>query len=230
MIYNQFGKRIKCFRFDNGTEFLNSEVRSYFLDNNIIHESSCVNTPQQNGLAERHLGFTLAIARLLLFQENLTKKYWGEAVLTASYLINRNHMKVIDYKSPLGRLRTIFPKVRLFFGLLAWVFGCVVFVHQNSGKFGPRALRCIFVRYSGTQKGYRCYHPLSRKFFVYVDVVFNESELYYKSETSSAPASLEKETTNLEFPRLVEIIPICEPTITLADTNANAFEKDGEDA
>ena len=41
MIYNQFGKRIKRFQSCNGTEFLNSEVRSYFLDNGIIHKSSC---------------------------------------------------------------------------------------------------------------------------------------------------------------------------------------------
>ena len=101
MISNQFGKKIKRFRSDNGTEFFNSEVRTYFLDNGIIHESSCVNTPQQNGLAERRLGYTLATARTLLFQATMAKKYWGEAVLTASYLINQIPMKVIDFESPL---------------------------------------------------------------------------------------------------------------------------------
>ena len=78
LISNQFGKKIKRFRTDNGTEFLNSRVRLYFLDNGIIHKSSCVNTPQQNGLAERRLGYTLGTARSLLLQANLTKKYWGE--------------------------------------------------------------------------------------------------------------------------------------------------------
>ena len=132
-------------------------------------------------------------------------------------------MKVIDSESPLGCLRIVFPKVRLFSGLPARVFGCVVFMHQNSGKLDPRALCCIFVRNSGTQKGYRCYHPPSRKFFVSADVVFNESELYYKSETSSAMASPKKEATNLEFLHLVEFIPIGELAITSA-------EKDGKDA
>ena len=100
MIYNQFGKKVKRFRSDNGTEFINNEVQSYFLNNGILHESSCVHTPQQNGLAERRLGYTLATARSLLFQANLTKKFWGEAVLTASFLINRIPMKVIDYGPP----------------------------------------------------------------------------------------------------------------------------------
>ena len=74
-ISNQFGKKIKRFRSDNGTEFFSTEVRTYLLDNGIIHESSCVNTPQQNGLAERRLGYTLATAITLLFQANMTKKY-----------------------------------------------------------------------------------------------------------------------------------------------------------
>ena len=150
MIANQFGKKIKRFRTDKGTEFLNSEVSSYFLDNDILHETSCVNTPQQNGLGERRMGYILATAQCLLFQGNMSKKFWGEAVLTATHLVNRIPMKVIDYDSPLGRLTKSFPSVRLFTGLSAKVFGCVVFVHQNIGKVDPRGLRCIFVGYSSS--------------------------------------------------------------------------------
>ena len=181
-----------------------------------------MNTPQQNRLAERRLGYTLATVRSSLFQANLTKKYWGEAMITASYLINQIPMRVIDYESPLGRLRMVFPKVRLSSGLPARVFGCVVFAHQNSGKLDSRALRCIFVGYSGTQKGYRCHHPPSRKFFLSADVLFNEFELYYKAETSSTMASPEKEATNLEFLHLAEFIPVRELAITSADTSVNA--------
>ena len=177
MIHNQFGRKIKRFHSDNGTEFFNTEVRSYFLNNGIIHESSCVNTPKQNGLAERRLGYTLATTRALLFQAHLPKKYWGEELLTASYLINRIPNKVIDYESPLNRLRIVFPNMKLFSGLPARIFGCVTFVHQSVGKLDPRALRCVFVGYSSTQKGYRCYHPLTRKFLVFAYVMFNESEL-----------------------------------------------------
>ena len=75
MINNQFGKRIKYFRSNNGTEFLNFEVRLYFSNNGITHESSCVNTPQHNGLAEKRLGYTLATTKSLLFRQNLTKMY-----------------------------------------------------------------------------------------------------------------------------------------------------------
>ena len=120
-------------------------------------------------------------------------------MLTVTHLINRIPMKVIQYDSPLSRLKTFFPKAKLFSGLPARVFGCVAFVHQNSGKLDPRGLRCVFVGYSSTQKGYRCYYPPSRKFFVSADVIFNEAEKYYASEMSSETAPPAQEQVDFEF-------------------------------
>ena len=71
---------------------------------------------------------------------------------------------------------------------------------------------------------------LCRVSSVSANVVFNESELYYKSETSSATASPKKEATNLAILRLAKYIPVHKPTITSANTSANAPKKDGEDA
>ena len=66
--------------------------------------------------------------------------------------------------------------------LIPKVFGCVSFVHiHNHGKLDPRAIKCVFVGYSSTQKGYKCYHPSSKKFYIYIDVTFNENESYFTS-------------------------------------------------
>ena len=234
LISNQFGKTMKRFRTDNGTEFFNSEVKTYFLANGIVHESSCVNTPQQNGLAERRMGYILATIRSLLFQANMSKKHWGEAVLTAAHLINRIPMKVIDYDSPLSRMKKSFPTVRRFSGLPARVFGCVAFVHQEAGKLDPRGLKCVFIGYSGTQKGYRCYHPPSRKFFVSADVVFNEDDLYFGAETVLSSTPLEKEQMDLEFLRYLGTVQLDAPTSTVEsvthgkDIVQTPVESDGE--
>ena len=56
MIYNQFHKRIRLFRSDNAKEYFCGEVNKYMEQNRIIHQSSCVNTPQQKGVAERKIG------------------------------------------------------------------------------------------------------------------------------------------------------------------------------
>lgn len=53
MIKNQFGVSIKGIRTDNARDYFNKILSPYFEKEGIIHQSSCVNTPQQNGLAER---------------------------------------------------------------------------------------------------------------------------------------------------------------------------------
>ncbi|XP_073116145.1 uncharacterized protein [Elaeis guineensis] len=69
------------------------------------------------------------------------------------------------------------------------IFGCVCFVrnHRPSvGKLDARALKCIFVGYSATQKGYKCWCPTERKMFISIDVTFRKSEPFYISSVSSS--------------------------------------------
>jgi len=75
-------------RTNNGREYYNFALGSYLQKNGIVHQSSCVNTPQQNGVVEwknRHL---LEIAKSLLLATNVPSKFWGDAILTVAYLIN----------------------------------------------------------------------------------------------------------------------------------------------
>ena len=111
MIKNQFGVKIKRFRSDNAKDYFNQTLMSFFQKEGIIHESSCVNTPQQNGVAERKNGHLLEKTRALLFQRHVPKSYWGEAVLTATHLINRLTTAVLGGKSPMDILSTFFPNL-----------------------------------------------------------------------------------------------------------------------
>ncbi|KAM1176074.1 hypothetical protein ACFX2I_028356 [Malus domestica] len=47
------GKKICCIRMDNGGEYTSNEFSQYLRDCRIRHQFTCVNTPQQNGVAER---------------------------------------------------------------------------------------------------------------------------------------------------------------------------------
>ena len=89
MVKTQFGVNVKCIRTDNGTEFVNSQVSSLFKECGIIHQSSCVYTPQQNGIVERKHRSILDMARALRFQASIPLKYWGCCVSTAVYILNR---------------------------------------------------------------------------------------------------------------------------------------------
>lgn len=94
----QFNKPVKIVRSDNGTEFMC--LSAHFRALGIIHQNSCVATPQQNGRVERKHRHILNVARALLFQASLPIEFWGEAILTASYLINRTPSKLHQGRTP----------------------------------------------------------------------------------------------------------------------------------
>ena len=73
-------------RSDNGTEFCNSDFKTYFKAQGIIHETSMNYCPEQNGVSERKNRTIVEKARALRLDAGLPMCYWGEAVLTAIYL------------------------------------------------------------------------------------------------------------------------------------------------
>ena len=45
-------------------------------------------TPQQNGVAERRNRTLLEMVRSMMAQANLPIQFWGDALLTATYILN----------------------------------------------------------------------------------------------------------------------------------------------
>ena len=80
----------------------------------------------------------------------------------------------------------LFPDQLLYF-LPPRVFGCTCFVHLlNPGrdKLSAKATKCIFLGYSRLQKGYRCYSPETRRYFLSADVTFFEDSSFFSSSQS----------------------------------------------
>jgi len=89
------------------------------------------------------------------------------------------------------------------------VFGSTCFVHNFSpelDKLSPRSHKCVFLGFMRSQKGYKCFFPSLNRYFVCVDVTFNESSFYYKS---SSP-SIESPSNTVDFPSPVNIPMICD--------------------
>ncbi|CAJ2666701.1 unnamed protein product [Trifolium pratense] len=181
MVQNQFQTNIQVFRCDNGKEYFNTMLSDFFRENGIVHQSSCPNTPQQNGVAERKNRHLLEVARALLFASKVPNYLWDEAVLTAAYLINRVPSKVLNFKTPIHIFNECFPNDRVSNDLTLKIFGCTAFVHEhkNISKLEPRAIKCVFVGYSPTQKGYKCFDPKNQKIFVTMDVTFFENKPFF---------------------------------------------------
>lgn len=100
MAKNQFNRAVKLIRSDNELKFISSCVQTMFDDFGILHQKNCTYTPQQYGVVERRHMMILQIARALLFQSGLHTEFWGEAILHATYLLNRLPSPRINWETP----------------------------------------------------------------------------------------------------------------------------------
>jgi hypothetical protein len=169
-IQTQYGAVVKVLRSDNGTEHTNRIFREYLSAQGIHHQTTCLYTPAQNGVSERKNRHLLEVARSMMNSMNVPKQLWGQAVLTAAQLINRMHSRVLEWKSPCEMLKGDNGGI-----LPLKVFGYVCFVKDNrlsEGKLDPRAMNCVFVGYSATQKRYVCWSLVEKRLFVSVDIHF----------------------------------------------------------
>lgn len=124
MVKCRFHTDIQKFRSDNGTEF--TCMASFFQEKGIVHETSCVGTPQQNGRAERKHRHILNVARALRFQASLPIRFWGECILTAAYLINRTPTPLLKGKTPFELLYNRPPPLTHL-----RVFGSLCYAHNQ---------------------------------------------------------------------------------------------------
>jgi hypothetical protein len=82
----------------------------------------------------------------MMAQVNLPISFWGDALMAAAYILNR--VPSTPYELWSGK------KLDLS-NLRPWE--CVGYVHNAThkhGKLGPRANKCVFIRYSDESNGY----------------------------------------------------------------------------
>ena len=65
------------------------------------------------------------------------------------------------------------------------VFGCVAYAYIRQDKLEPRTIKCMFLGYPQGVKRYKlwCLEPGHRRYIISRDVVFNESEMAYKTKS-----------------------------------------------
>ena len=164
---------MKIIRSDNGLEFLSRPMKQFYQQKGIVHQTTCIDTPQQNGRVERKHRHILNVARALRFQAHLPINFWGESVLTAAYLINRTPSKVLNGKTPyelLFNTKPSYDNIKMF--------GCLFYAHSKSrtkDKFAPRSRKCIFVGYPHGTKGWKVYDLETNEIFISRDVIFHET-------------------------------------------------------
>lgn len=85
-VENQFHVTVKHIRSDNGTSIVQETCQTLFSSKCIVHEKSLPGLLQQNGRVERKHKHLLETTRSLRFHVNLSVKFWGECLLTVTYI------------------------------------------------------------------------------------------------------------------------------------------------
>ena len=166
------GRKLLALRTDRRGEFTLSEFKTYCAELGVGRQLTTLYTPQQNGVVERRNQTVVGMARSMLKASELLGTFWGEAVNTAVYILNRTMTKGTDGKTPYELWNGSTPAVHHL-----RTFGCVAHV-KNTGphmkKLNDRSRSMIFVGYEPGSNAYRVYDLTTRRVHISCDVVFDE--------------------------------------------------------
>ena len=150
-VENQLSKKIKAIRSDRGGEY-ESPFEEFCLEHGIIHQTTAPYSPQSNGIAERKNRTLKEMMNAMLLSSGLPQNLWGEALLSANYILNKMpHKKTL--KTPYELWKGHKPCYKY---LKVW--GCLAKVEvpkPKKVKIGPKTIDCIFIGYANNSSAYR---------------------------------------------------------------------------
>nr|KYP66838.1 Retrovirus-related Pol polyprotein from transposon TNT 1-94 [Cajanus cajan] len=180
LVEKQSEKCIKILRTDGGGEFTSGEFEGFCKEHGIVHEVTAPYTPQHNGIAERRNRTILNMVRSMLKEKNLPHSFWGEAAMTAVYVLNRCPTKRLDSMVPEEAWSGSKPSVKHF-----RIFGSLCYRHvpdQRRKKLDDKSEPMIFVGYNSTGS-YKLYNPKTKQVLFSRDVYFDESNSWSESQS-----------------------------------------------
>ena len=142
-------------------KYLSYEFGLHLKQCGIVSQLMLPGTPQRNGVSERRNRTLLDMVRSMMSLTNLPLSFWGYALETAAFTLNRASLKSIEttpYELWFGKK----PKL-----LFVKVWGCDAYVKKlQPDKLEPKSEKCVFIGYPKETVGYTFYHRSEGKTFV----------------------------------------------------------------
>ncbi|GKD90926.1 zinc finger, CCHC-type containing protein, partial [Tanacetum coccineum] len=172
---------IKTLRTDKGGEYYDHVFFQYV---GIFHETTNPYTPQQNGVAKRKNRALKKMVNSMLSYSGLSEGFWGEAMLTAFYLLN-----MVPNKRNKTTLYELWYKKRPNLSFFQ-VWGCRVVVRLPGPKrktLDEKGIDCIFVGYAEHSKAYRFYVIEPNDFVSINSIIESKDAIFDDNRFSSIP-------------------------------------------
>ncbi|CAI7734608.1 unnamed protein product [Closterium sp. NIES-53] len=161
---------------DRGGEFSSNLLRDFCHGEGILRSFTLPDSPQQNGIAERHIGLVMEVARTSMIHAAAPHFLWPFAVQYAAHQLNLWPRVSLPETSPTLRWTGKVGDASVF-----RVWGSRAFVRDTSAdKLSARAIPCIFLGFVPNALGWQFYHPTSRRVLPSEDVMFDESVPFYR--------------------------------------------------
>lgn len=185
LLQNQSGYNLQRLRCDNGSEYINADLKAFCRANGIQLETTVRYTPEQNGAAERLNRTLMEKVRPMLTASGLPKYLWAEAVVTANYVRNRSPVSDRD-KTPYELFYGTKPDVANLrtFGARAYALTPKPLRNKLANTSEPGR----FMGYPSGTKGYKILLD-SGRMVISRDVTFLEA-----GSSTGSPASEQKES------------------------------------
>ncbi|TNV98457.1 hypothetical protein C5H24_12560, partial [Xylella fastidiosa] len=168
---------------NQGGEYTGDQFDGFLRQQGIRHQCTPAYTPQLNGVSERKNHTILNMARSMLKDKDLPKRFWAEAVQCAVYLLNRCPTRSLKSKTPQEAWTTYKPGVAHL-----RVFGCIAYAkvpEANRTKLEDKGVKCILIGYGDWTMGYKLYNPVTQKVIYSRDVIFKENESWSWDQTEA---------------------------------------------
>jgi hypothetical protein len=114
----------------------------------------------------------VSTARSILRARGMLGHFWGEAVHTAVFLLNRAPTAALNGRTPYQAWYRKKPAVHFL-----KVFGCVAYIKRprpHLSKLEDQGQKVVFIGYQDGSKAYRFYDPVTERVHVSRNAVFNE--------------------------------------------------------
>ena len=213
-VENHRNKKIKFLRSDRGGEYLSYEFGEHLKSRGIVSQLTPPGTPQRNGVSERRNRTLLDMVRSMMSLTELPLSFWGYALETAAFTLNRAPSKSVE-TTPYEIWNGKKPKLSF---LKIW--GCDAYVKRlQPNKLDPKSDKCYFVGYPKETVGYYFYHRTEGKVFVAKNGVFLEKEFLAK-EVSGRTVQLDEIGESSASDQRVETPEVIPEITTAIETEA----------